>query len=59
MLFAAGDYRPGLFLTGAIAAEAMVASIAWFGVRRLPYQKVLTSVLLVIGFGWFLLRMKN
>lgn len=59
MLFAAGDYRPGLFLTGAIAAEAMVAGVAWFGVRRLPYQKVLTSLLLVIGFGWFLLRLKS
>jgi hypothetical protein len=59
MLFAAGDYRPGLFLAGAISAEAIVASLAWLGVRRLPYQRAFSSVLLAIGFGWFLLRMKS
>jgi hypothetical protein len=59
MLFAAGDYRPGLFLTGAVLAEASIAAAAWFGVRRFPYQRALSSVLLVTGLGWFLLRLRN
>jgi hypothetical protein len=59
MLLAAGDYRPGLFLTGALLAEAMIAAAAWFGVRKLPYHRALSSALLIIGLGWFALRLKN
>ncbi len=59
MLFVAGNYQPGFFLTGAIAAEAALAAVAWLGIRRVPYQRALSTMLLAVGLGWFLLRLKN
>lgn len=62
MMFAAGDYRPALFLSGALVAEAAVAAILWIGVRRLhtrAVRTVLSSLLLATGLGWFALRLNG
>jgi len=62
MLFAAGDYPPALFLAGAIAAEALIATLLWTAVRRLhtgALRTALSSTLLVIGLGWFVIRIKG
>lgn len=59
MLMAAGDYSPGFFLTGAVVAEAAVASVLWIGVKRVPFHRALSYILLAVGLGWFLLRLKS
>lgn len=59
MLLTAGEYRPAPYLAGALAAEALIMAIAWLCARRLPYQRALASILLLVGLGWFLLRLRN
>ena len=44
---------------GALAAEAALASLLWLAVKRIPFPRALASVLLVVGLGWFLLRLRN
>ena len=58
-LLAAGDYSPVLFLFGALAAEAALASLLWLVVKRIPFPRALSSILLVIGLGWFLVRLRS
>jgi hypothetical protein len=60
MLVSAGGYRPTLFLAGALAAEAMIAAILWLPVRRLNtglVRTALSSILLFVGLGWFVMRL--
>ncbi len=59
MLLTAGEYQPGLFLSGALSAEALLATAAFFGVRRIPFQRALGYALLVVGLGWFILRLRS
>jgi len=59
MLLEAGDYRPFFYLSGAVAAEAIVAATLWQAARRVPFKRGMASILLVIGLGWFLDTMRN
>jgi hypothetical protein len=63
MLLAGGDYRPALYLSGAVVAEAAITAVIWLMLRaasaRFQIQRILATVLFVIGVGWFLLRLKS
>lgn len=64
-LIEGGGYRPGFYLAGAVSAEALLAALMWAVTRvvrprvSFQFQRTFASLLLVIGIGWFLLRMKN
>jgi HupE/UreJ protein len=65
MLLTGGEYRPVPYLAGAILAELAILAtlwmLAWFVRPRfqIPFQRLSASLLLVIGIGWFLIRLKN
>jgi hypothetical protein len=68
MMLAAGDWNRMLFLIGVLVGEAAVAGLLWALAsllrRRTPlprfrWQSAFASVLLVIGLGWFALRLRS
>jgi hypothetical protein len=68
MILAAGDWNWVRFVVGVLAGEAVVAGLVWAVAsllrRRLPlrpfrWQSAFASILLVIGLGWFALRLRS
>lgn len=57
MLVAAGEYQAVPYVIGALAAEALLALVLWQALRRLHYQRIMASLLLLVGLGWFIQRL--
>jgi HupE / UreJ protein len=68
MILSAGDWNWVRFVAGVLAGEALIAMLMWaiaaFVRRRAPlprfrWQSAFASLLLVIGLGWFALRLRS
>ncbi len=68
MILAAGEWNGARFVSGVLAGEAVAGGLMWSIAalfrRRAPlprfrWQSAFASILLVIGLGWFALRLRS